>query len=82
LNPGDTMDIGSAVPKKSTVAGLLFCDYARFKIQGKDAGLLLCLGITADELDACHSGKKPKVLAALKKAGVYPYTDLFRQSVV
>jgi len=39
-------------------------------------------GITADELDACHSGKKPKVLAAMKKAGVYPYTDLFRQSVV
>lgn len=82
IEPGDTMDIGSAVPKGSTITAFLFLEYARFKFAGEDAGLLLCLGITADELKACRAGKRDEVLAALKQAGFYPYTDLSRPSVV
>ena len=82
LKPGDTMDIGSAAPKGSAIAALLFLDYGRFKVRGTKAGLLLCIGITADELESCRKGRRADVEQALKKAGVYPYTDLYRQSVL
>lgn len=82
LEPGHTMEIGDAVPKGSTIAGFLFCEYARFTYRGQDAGLLLCLGITADELDQCKAGQRGEVLAALKAANIYPYTDLSRGSVL
>ena len=82
LEPGHTMDISSAVPKASTVAAFLFCEYARFDFHGRDAGLLLCLGITSDELRLYHAGDRKKVVAALKSARVYPYTDLYRDSVL
>jgi hypothetical protein len=82
LKPGDTMEIGPAAPEGSTIAGLLFFDSGRFKVRGKKAGLLLCIGITALELAACRKGRRAKVEQALKKAGVYPYTDLYRQSVL
>jgi len=82
LEPGHTMEIGPVVPPGSAIAAFLFTDYARFKIKGENAGLLLCLGITADELKACRSGKRDDVFARLKRAGVYPYTDLFRNSMM
>lgn len=82
LNPGETMDIGSATPEGSTIAALLFFDYGRFTVRGRNAGLLLCLGITADELTECRKGRRDVVEKALKDAGVFPYTDLFRKSVL
>lgn len=82
LNPGETMDIGPATPKGSTITAFLFFDYARFTVRRRKAGLLLCLGITADELDYCHAGHRPAVEKALRKAGVYPFTDLKRKSVL
>jgi hypothetical protein len=61
LQPGETMDIGSAVPAGSTIAALLFCEYAEFRVRDRRAGLLLCIGITQAELvlrpDGCdHEG--------------------------
>jgi hypothetical protein len=82
LNPGETMDIASAVPDDSTIAAFLFCDYGNFKVRGRKAGLLLCVGITADELKACRAGKREKVEKALKAAQVYPFTDLGRNSAL
>jgi hypothetical protein len=82
LNPGETMDIGSALPDDSTLAAFLFLNYATFKVRGRKAGLLLCVGITADELEACRAGKREKVEKALKAAKVYPFTDLYRDSVL
>jgi hypothetical protein len=82
VNPGETMDIESATPKGSTIAGLLFFEYARFEVRGSQAGLLLCVGITKDELKACQQGRRPAVEAALKSAGVFPFTDLYRKSVL
>lgn len=82
LEPGDTMDIASAVPDGATITGLLFFEYARFEVRDRRAGLLLCVGITAEELKACRKGRREQVVAALKEAGVYPYTDLFRESVL
>lgn len=82
LQPGQTMDIGSAVPPKSTIAGFFFDDYKRMKYEGQDAGLLLCIGLTADEVAACRKGKRQEVYDALKAQKVFPYTDLFRPSVL
>jgi hypothetical protein len=42
---------------------------------------LLCVGITASELNACRNGRRLLVERALKESGVYPFTDLTRQSV-
>jgi len=82
LNPGETMDIGPALPKASNLAAILLLDYARFTVRGRRAGLLLCLGITADELAACRQGRKAEVESALRSAGVFPYTDHDRESVL
>jgi hypothetical protein len=82
LKPGDTMDIGPATPEGSTIAAFLFNEYARFEVRGRRAGLLLCVGITEDELEACRKRRHADVEAALKSTGVYPFTDLFRKSVL
>lgn len=82
LNPGETMDIGPAVPEGSTIDALLFLEYARFPVLDRDCGLLLCLGITSDELARCRAGHTPEVEAALKRHSIYPYTDLYRESVL
>lgn len=82
LNPGETMDIGSATPEGSTIAALLFLEYARFEVRGRAAGLLLCIGITGDELQACFDGHRHELELALKEAGVFPFTDLYRKSVL
>lgn len=75
------MDIGEVAPEGSTVDGLLFLDYGRFQFRGKKAGVLLCMGITAQEKQACLGGKTDSIIAALKAKNVYPYTDMERESV-
>jgi len=82
LNPGETMDIGSATPKGSTISAFLFFGYATFTVRERKAALLLCMGITDAELDACRHNKRQTVEAKLKAEGAYPFTDLFRKSVV
>lgn len=78
---GNTMDLGPNFPKGSTMAGLLFAAYRRFEYAGSKAGLLLCISITREEMEACQAGRTKQVFAALKSSGVYPYSDLFRTSV-
>jgi hypothetical protein len=82
VEPNQTMDLGSAVPAGSTITAFLFGAFARFVVKERGAGVLLCLGITADELALCHVGRRCEVESALKSAGVYPFTDLFRESVI
>lgn len=79
LNPGETMDIASAMPKKSTIAALLFVCYRQFKVEEVEAGLLLCIGITKSELAECRKKGADNVLAKLKKIGVFPFTDTHRK---
>jgi hypothetical protein len=86
LEPCETMDIGSALPTGSTIAALLFTEpdltSNELLVGGQRCGLLLCLGITATELQACFDGRTSELLAALRSCGVFPYTDLQRASVV
>jgi hypothetical protein len=86
LEPSQTMDIATAMPAGSTIAALLFVEpdlpKKEFYVQGERAGLLLCLGITGDELQACFASQVDTVLASLRARGVFPYTDLRRSSVL
>ena len=82
LNPGETMDIASAVPDGANIVAFLFQEYGRFKVKGRTAGVLLCIGITGDELDLCRKGQGEMVERALRDHAVYPFTDLYRGSVL
>jgi hypothetical protein len=82
INPGETMDIAAAAPEGSTTAALLFFNYGTFNVRKRRAGLLLCVGITADELKLCRAGNRDRVEKALKAAKVYPFTDLYRDSAI
>jgi hypothetical protein len=82
LKTGQTMDIGPAMPEGSSIAGLLFQNYAQFEFNRLPAGLLLCFGITAPELDACRAGRVNDVLGVLRKKNIYPFTDVNRTSIL
>ena len=82
LEPGHTMDLGDAAPAGATISALLFLAFARFVVRRRKAGVLLCIGITAGELAACRNGGARRVEKALRAAGVYPFTDLRRPSVI
>jgi len=82
LKPAETMDIAPATPEDSTIDALMFFDYGTFSFRSRRAGVLLCVGITEKEKKACLAGKSTAVITALKDKGVFPYTDLTRDSVI
>lgn len=86
LEPLETMDMGTALPAGSSITALLFLEpdvmHKTFDLLGRSCGLLLCVGITAAELQACFDGRTPKVVAKLRSGAVLPYTELRRPSVV
>jgi len=85
LEPGETMDLGTFF-NDSTIRALLFAnprdEPVHFEFFGKQHGLLLCIGITAEELKFGRSQGTGKLLALLKQHGVFPYTIPNRSSVV
>jgi len=82
LEPGHTMDVSPAVPPGAAITAFLFTDFGRFTVRGRRAGLLLCVGITPDELSACQRGNLQGVEAGLRSRNVYPFTDFQRESVL
>jgi hypothetical protein len=85
LQPGDTMDLGDAVSEGSTISALIFAEPEvknnQFDVGGLKAGLLLCIGITTEELNVCHQQGSDVILKKLKEQGIFPYTDLRRKTV-
>jgi hypothetical protein len=81
LLPGETMDIGSAVPQPSEIAAFLFDKYGDFTLNGRKCGVLLCVGITARELSACFKVGTAAVVEELRQNRVFPFTDLQRGNV-
>ena len=82
INSGETMDIGDAAGPDTEITAFLFNKYTELDFMGKKAGLMLCVGITPQELEYSqkHGGKQ--LIEALVRSGVYPFTDLKRTSVV
>lgn len=81
IGAGETMDIDSGTPPNSLIKAFIFDAYASFTLFGQDLGLRLCLGITKAELKFKMEHGAEVLLARLKRHGVYPYTDLDRQSI-
>jgi hypothetical protein len=78
---GDTMDIGPFAQSENTIQGIIFDTYATFTIGPKKYGLLLILGITADELDWAMDNGGKQLIEKLKERDIYPITDLNRKSI-
>ena len=82
LEAYDTMDMDTAVPKGSGISSFVYLPFAEFMVRKQKAGLLLCLGITKDELAFGQQHDKGKLVDLLKEKSVYPFTDLTRSSVL
>lgn len=81
IGAGESMDIDAATPAGSRIKALLFDTYATFPLFGHENELRLCIGITKEELEFKMKHGGEKMLALLKRHGIYPFTDLERDSV-
>ena len=81
IGAGESMDIDSATPTESRIKAFLFDTYTTFKLFGQENALRLCIGITKPELQFKLQHGAEKLLDLLKRHGVYPFTDLERDSV-
>ncbi|HTV49119.1 MAG TPA: suppressor of fused domain protein [Phycisphaerae bacterium] len=84
LEAHQTMDLGTFLGD-STIRALVFA-YPRdepvyFEFFDQHYGLLLCLGITAEELAFGRAHGNKNLLALLKEHGVFPYTIPDRPSI-
>lgn len=52
-----------------------------FEVEGKEFGLLLCVEVFASELEYAQQNGMDALIAKLKEAEAYPYSDLDRQPV-
>lgn len=81
IGTGESMDIDSATPAESQIKAFLFDTYATFSLFGHENDLRLCIGITKPELEFKMEHGAEKLLALLTRHGVYPFTDLDRDSL-
>ncbi len=83
LNPGETCEIPG--DEDSPGACLVFDEYApdgkRLTIDGRRHGLLLCIEVFREEMKYAMKHGTRSLLAKLKEAGHYPYSDLDRRPV-
>jgi hypothetical protein len=78
---GESMDIDQATPPESKIKAFLFDTYRTFTLFGQDNDLRLCIGITKAELELKMKHGSDALLELLKRRGVYPFTDLERDTV-
>jgi hypothetical protein len=81
IEAGESMDIDSATPAGSPITAFVFDTFAAFDLFGERFELRLCIGITGPELEFKKQHGAAPLLAALKRHGVHPFTDLDRASV-
>jgi hypothetical protein len=81
IGAGESMDIDEATPPESRIKAFLFDTYGTFTLFGQDNELRLCIGITKPELQFKLKHGSEKLMELLKRHGVYPFTDLERDSV-
>ena len=85
LEPMETMDIPNFF-EDETIRGLLFANLKEpppsFDVLGQKCGLLLCVGVTAEELKFTRKHGTEALLSALVEQKIFPYTIPDRPSVV
>jgi hypothetical protein len=83
LNPGDTCELPTNENKNRY---LIFDSYTpggkKFMIGDREHHLLLCMEIFKEELDYARANNSVQLFNLLKQQGVYPYSDLNRESVL
>jgi len=84
LEPGQTMDIGTFFGDSAIRASFFTHpgeQSVHFEFLGERYGLLLCIGITGEELTYKKAHGSESLLALLNQHGVFPYTIPDRPSV-
>jgi len=84
INSGETMALegGPYDSGKQSIKHLLFYKYSDITIEEKKLGLMLLLGITQKEYEWIQENSYELLVEKLKEKNVYPFTDLFRKSIV
>ncbi|MES9901482.1 MAG: suppressor of fused domain protein [Sedimenticola sp.] len=82
LNSGETMGLPEDMTKGTNIKAIIFDCYKKFKVGNIDAGVMLIIGITEDELAYKTKFNGKRLIRKLKNNNVYPYTDFKRTSVV
>ncbi len=84
LNPNETCEV--PVGDGNEIRYLIFDDFNSdgipFKIEDKAHGLLLCIEVFISEMEYAMKYGTDRLLAKLKGANAYPYSDLNRAPVV
>ena len=85
ITAGETMDIGDFFGDRS-IRAFVFChpedEPVRFELNQRSCGVLLCVGITKDELRMKMKNGSDALLTLLKEKRVFPFTEPNRTSVV
>ncbi len=79
---GHTVDIGQTIDAAEPIQGVLFEKMYDVKIDGANYGILRCIGITRAEMEHKQAHGFQSLFRLLKEGGVYPRTDIRRNSVV
>jgi hypothetical protein len=79
---GDTVDITAWVLPDCPIKGLLLTKLVAFEFEGKHFGTLLVTGLTRAELDFARERSSEELLKLLEIKGIFPVTDIERQSVL
>jgi hypothetical protein len=77
-----TLDLGETVDSSEPLQGVVFESLASTRVQGESYGVLRCIGVTRPELEFGLKHGPSRLLARLKKAGIYPRTAVNRPSTI
>lgn len=84
VNPGDTMELPLDIVEDSNIKAIIFDKYEEVETKNGKIGLMVCIGITAEELKFKFQ-EYPLggglLIHLLKNNGVYPFTELKRNSI-
>ncbi|MHC4215723.1 MAG: suppressor of fused domain protein [Planctomycetota bacterium] len=84
IEPGETAELPGE--DENEINYLVFDEFDRkgvpFIVEDRKHGLLLCIEVFRSELDYARKSGSAALLAKLKEAGFYPYSDLDRKAVV
>jgi hypothetical protein len=76
-----SIDLASRVDAPTKLQGVLLERFSSSKIDGESYGILRAIGVTRAELEWCLEHSVAELLQKLKAAGIYPVSDVGRESV-
>ena len=82
LDHGHSLDLGPRLDEDSRLQGIVFERFSVSTIGGLKYGILRAIGVTRAELEWCRKNSVARLIQELKRAGVYPRTDVRRHSVL